>query len=831
MKLLHSEVEIVPGRPGMRPPVWPIPETQPIPGSAVVRLTNTTSRENAYTVKIRCEEPFWQDGWCSIVALPPSRDKAENAPPAGKPDQRGPHDRWVKLYVPRGGTRDVLLRFSVPQTPEARAGLYHYIVEVETQIVGAAAPGRRGERVAKLPAVAVIRPFYKWAIDMAPEQPRVGLLRRTSEFEVVVTNESNDWLYCDLQIPRPKDLLLEAPAVLLAVPPPEPGEMLGGADGDEPRMGVQRTVPLKAATRLKIFRGPVTAQSIMLSAIRVDAPSVAPPLTDASYEGWGAVVARDTDESQRLPGDRALNYCPPIPAKLTDFFTRSDGALRNLMMTVIGLVVGFNLLVVMYEDVWHNNVRIEPLSTQVQAGGLLPVKGEWLPGSKIMLNGEETPVKYGTDVHRAQVTVPNDLDGKKARLSVQRFVRFLPFLTPVLPASASNIDIQVGSPPHVVVQGNAFLALPSRQFMPGDALELRGGGLSPQGKIYLGGEPATPLKWTDDTITVSIPRATPPGPLSVGVYSSDNKPILASGSVNIGDPMAAVRAKQDADAQKAAAQAAADAAKKNADAQAAAETAKAQAAAQAASAAKASEAANQQAQNNPGNQQLAAEAAKQRTAAAQAAAAAEIARRRAQMQAEAAAQAQAAAQARLAAQQRLAAQRAAAAAAAKARRDALAHQNPPTHVVSNNGSGATTTTGSTDPAKSMDLTRQGYDLSSQGQYADAVNLLQQAVQLDPNNSKARDGLVTTLNNEATEAGRSQRYDDAIKMRLQALTVKPDDPFTKHSLALSYYNNGVSLYNSGQKNQAADQLKQSLKWASPGDSVATDAQNLINRIGR
>ncbi|MCW3058197.1 MAG: hypothetical protein JWQ02_18, partial [Capsulimonas sp.] len=490
MKLLHSEVEIVPGRPGMRPPVWPIPETQPIPGSAVVRLTNDTPRENAYTIKLRCDEPFWQDSWCTIVALPPSRDKAENAPPAGKPDQRGPHDRWVKLYVPRGGTRDVLLRFNVPQTPESRAGLYHYTVEVETQVIGATGTGRRGERVAKLPAVATIRPFYKWGIDMAPEQPRVGLVRRSAEFEVIVTNEGNDWLYCDLQMPRPKDLLLEAPALLLAVPPPEPGEMLSSAAGDEPRMGVQRTVPLKAATRLRVFRGEVTAQSILLNAIRVDAPSVAPPLTDASYEGWGAVVARDTDETQRLPGDRSLNYCPPIPAKLTDFFTRSNGALRNLLMTVIGLVVGFNLLVIMYEDVWRNNVRIEPMSTQVAAGGQLPVRGEWLPGSKIMLNGQETTVKFGVDTHRAQVTVPTDLDGKKARLSVQRFVRFLPFLTPLLPSSSSNIDIQVGSPPHVVVQGNAFLTLPSRPFMPGEVLELRGGGLGAKGKIYLGGEPA-----------------------------------------------------------------------------------------------------------------------------------------------------------------------------------------------------------------------------------------------------------------------------------------------------------------------------------------------------
>ena len=313
MKLLHPEVEIVPGKPGMRPPVWPVPESQPIPGSAVVRLTNATSQENAYIVRLRCDAPFWQERWVSVLALPPSAERAETAPPSGKADQRGPHDSWVKVYVARGSTRDILLRFSVPQHPEARAGRYPYRVEIETQLTGAGTGRRRTERVLEIPAVAVVRPFYKWDIDMTPEQPRVGIRHRAVEFDVVVTNEGNDWLYCDLDLPRPKDMTLEAPTLRLAVPPPEPGEMLSGVADQEPRPGTQRVVPLNVTTRLRVIRGEITPQSILLNATRIDAPSTPPPLTDPAYGSLGAVVAEETDDTRRLPGDRALNYCPPIP--------------------------------------------------------------------------------------------------------------------------------------------------------------------------------------------------------------------------------------------------------------------------------------------------------------------------------------------------------------------------------------------------------------------------------------------------------------------------------------------------------------------------------------
>ena len=105
----------------MRPTTAILSESQVVPGSAVVRLVNTTDQENAYTLRFNCQETYWQDEWFTMISLPPDPTKGENAPPSGKPDVRGPQDHWVKLFVPRGGKRDVLIRFNVPQKAECRA--------------------------------------------------------------------------------------------------------------------------------------------------------------------------------------------------------------------------------------------------------------------------------------------------------------------------------------------------------------------------------------------------------------------------------------------------------------------------------------------------------------------------------------------------------------------------------------------------------------------------------------------------------------------------------------------------------------------------------------
>jgi hypothetical protein len=376
IRLLYPEVDIEPGRRATPPALLPVPEGQSMHGSAFVRVTNSTSQENAYTIRLDCDHPRWDENWSTIVSLPPAAGHPENAPPAGKPDQRGPHDRWVKIYVPSRGTRDMWIRFDVPRRPEARAGRYACRIEVETEVVAPGDGSRRRGRVTELPAVAIVRPFYRWSLDMTPEQRRVGrFFRRRGEFEVVVTNEGNDWLYCDLKLPRPPDLLLEVPTLRMAVPPAEPGERLPGEPGQDDRTGTRRTVPLRAVTRLKTLRGHVVPQPVLLSAVRVDAPSVPPLPTDTADAGVGVVVANVTSEAQQLSGDRSLLYCPLIPATLSDFVGRIGGSIQGLRITVIALVVALHLAVLICERIVHDGIEAKPLSSTARPGEPLTPAG------------------------------------------------------------------------------------------------------------------------------------------------------------------------------------------------------------------------------------------------------------------------------------------------------------------------------------------------------------------------------------------------------------------------------------------------------------------------
>lgn len=544
MKLLHPEVDAMPGRPGQRPQTAPVREDQPLPGSAVIRLTNSTTQENAYTVRLRCEQPFWQDSWYTLVALPPGGGP-ENAPPPGKRDERGPQDRWVKVYVPRSGSRDILIRFNVPARPDSRAGKYSYTIEVETQVVGTAGDNaRRRDRVTRVPAVAIVRPYYKWSVDLTPEERRVGRRNRSTEFEVVVTNEGNDWLYCDLHMPRPKDMTVECPTVRLAVPPPEPDELLPAAPGaTEARPGTQRTVPLTAVTRLKTIRGDLTRQPIPVSAQRVDAPSVPPAVADG-YSGMGNVVASPTTENQTSSTDRALVYSPPIPAKLTDFFSKSAGSVRTLVFTAIGFVMAFSLGILMYQYYFFEGIKVEPMVSDVKPGAPLLVGGNFLQGSRLYMGNKDGWIKvdYRPDLTRPNrmtiTSVPKELDHKQVKLKAQRFVAILPFLSPLLPGYESKSVIQVG--------GTVEVAVPMVEdvdpgpYKPGATFTISGKNLGTKGNVLINDLKAKST-WGPDGISVIIPPNEQAGAqLAVVVKPSGAPAPLPAGSIQIAPAQVAV---------------------------------------------------------------------------------------------------------------------------------------------------------------------------------------------------------------------------------------------------------------------------------------------------
>ena len=444
MKLLQSEVLIVPGRSAQYPQGAGLAEGQAVPGGAVVRLTNTTPRENAFKVRVRCGDPYWQEDWVHPVPLPPPPGQ-DNAP-TGKPDQRGPQGRWIKVYVPRDGSRDILLRFQVPQAPDARAGRYPFVVEIETQILGTEAGQSRRSRATELAGTAYIAPFYKWSVDLSPPQQTVGVVKHSDEFAVVVTNEGNDWLYCDVEVPRPTNMLLEAPTLRVSVPPPEPGELLPMGVGEQARVGTQRCVPLRATSQLRQIGGMQTLQPIALTATRVDAPSVILP---TGNPGSGSVVAQETAEKEQVPGNRGLMYRPPVPAALSRLFDRTG----NAFQAAIAMFVGFGILtlavLVAEENYRFNGIKAEPLEidTITNPGQLVRFEGPKLDGAKITLGGDQvTPARDYSGLDRYKVEVPKTLDGKVAVLKAQRSLRYLPFLDPFLPHYESKTEIKVNVP-------------------------------------------------------------------------------------------------------------------------------------------------------------------------------------------------------------------------------------------------------------------------------------------------------------------------------------------------------------------------------------------------
>jgi len=532
MKLLHSEVEVIPGRPGSRPSV--ISESQPVPGSAVLRIVNPMPQENAFVVRLRCEHPMWQEAWYTITALPPPPGASPDGQP-GKHDQRGAQDRSIKIYVPRGGSRDLLLRFDVPQQPESRAGRYSFVLEIETQVVGAAEAMRRRSRVTAVPGVATIRPYYRWSLDVTPEQQRVGPRRRAAEFEVVVTNEGNDWLYCDLQLPRPRDMVLDCPSQRLAVPPPEPGETILASNARDSRPGTQRSVPLRAVTHLKTIKGDLTPQPLLLSALRLDAPSVPPPITDETSTRVGAVVANPTTESQQVLGDRALVYAPPIPAKLTDFFRHSASSARAFVLSVMALALLAPMTYVAFEQSRHS-VSVKPMGF-AYAGQPLILGDRWVLGTRITfagkvgdravapvtVNSQSVPGKMGNP-DRCQVLVPSGLNHMTGTMTAQRFAKFIPWpFSGLMPKSTCPITIGDALAPPTVYPV-------TDQLVVGKTILIAGTSLGDQtGSVRIGDKEASVKRWTPGGITVVVPPLKPSASCPVIVTPSGGTPLTPSG--------------------------------------------------------------------------------------------------------------------------------------------------------------------------------------------------------------------------------------------------------------------------------------------------------------
>lgn len=541
VRLLQTEIDVVPGR----KPQQPASEGMIGPGSAVLRITNTTSQENSYTIRVKCDNPYWNESWCTVAALPPAYGN-ENAPPPGKGDQVGPHGRSVRIFVSTAGTRDVHIQVQTPLKPDARCGQYDLIVQVETSVSGDGSVAQRRERFTELPATAIIRPYYKWSMDVLPEAGRhVSLLRRTTELQVVVTNEGNDWLYCDVKTPKPKDLLLSTPVLRLAVPPPEPGET-----------STQRTVPLHATTLLNTLRGDLQTESVAVITQRVDAPSVPPLPDDAMYNAAGAalgsaVLMTETSETRQAPADRTVSYGPPIPSTLTGLISALGQHSKGLAMGLIGIIVAGNMLFFTYEQMLHSAIEAEPLSSQVAPGGKLVIGGRYLNGARVLADGKtplesrlatrenntnpiaESILKFipTNDQQYLAVTVPETYNGQKVKLTVQRGAGIMSYLSPILPKYDCRTEVQVGAPPKAAAVPDVIPV--SGSYVAGQGVEVLGNNLGSGGKVYLGGKPDEHASWSSGKIHFTVPQDALPGStLGVVAITPDGKQ-LSAGTITV----------------------------------------------------------------------------------------------------------------------------------------------------------------------------------------------------------------------------------------------------------------------------------------------------------
>lgn len=498
IQLLHTEIDVVPGR---RPQRQALPEGMVGLGTAVLRITNATERENAYTVRLRCENPYWQDNWFRINAMPPAVGEGASS----KPDQQGPKDQWVKVYVSNGASRDVLLSFMAPQRSDSRAGVYEVSIVVETHVQegqGAA----KGDRITEIKGTVIIRPYYEWQIEFQPEDRKVKrFFRRSATYEVIVHNKGNDWLYCDLKLPRPKDLLLENFSQRLSVPPPEPGK------------DSSRSVPIRARTKHKAFRGAPKVDELPLTFHRVDAPTV-PPLPEeavagVSSAGLGApVVSSETSEIQAPEYPPTLTYCPPIPATLTDFIQSLARNALAISMLFLGLVAMLHISYLMYTHWKFKLQSAAPLSMSLDNGARLEYRGAMLNGARVnFYKNKDDKDSFHSDYLKPLMTKrgvyfvkTKDIPGltDTAVFVEAERVAFIPYLNALMPRT-KKLRIEFGN----VIDPSKKPLVMSDRAVPGKPFTIQGTGFgSEPGKVMFGDQPADQIvSWSDTQIVAVVP--------------------------------------------------------------------------------------------------------------------------------------------------------------------------------------------------------------------------------------------------------------------------------------------------------------------------------------
>lgn len=500
----------------------------------ILTLHNDTPQVNEYTVSVEVDSPLWQEDWFRLDALSVGAGAA-NGPPPGKSDLQL-SDRECRLFVPVGARRELLIGFHVPKRPEARANRYTFRVIVQTAVSGTAVPP-------EVTGTVIIPPFYDWdmRVDMADprldgDKLRQGLrpqvarrLRPRVHYEVVITSRSNDWLYCDLELPEaPAEYLLTAFTERVAVPPPDAAKSLqvsrthAGAVGD-----ASRHLPLGAVTRLKALRGDPIEQKLPITARRINAPSVAPP--DGNLHG--AVVERVPADPPVKALDGKIVYVPRIPTRIADIPKRVFGSVRQAMAFFLMLFMFVSLVTLMRRAYTIDFKHVEILKYDDKSA---VVEAKGARAAKIQLWKDDPP----TDLSGSVQSHPASLRDIKSRRHVKDLANVVnvAFTSPLVPGSyhlilqdkwlpfpflsSDPIPFKIVGPPQKP-ESVAQLEHPETAYHPGDLIRISGISDPKKFEGVKAGDQTLLSRLENTDVVATLPKTLPPNTYSISLVYSD----------------------------------------------------------------------------------------------------------------------------------------------------------------------------------------------------------------------------------------------------------------------------------------------------------------------
>ena len=535
IEILQPEINVIPGdTPRSAPDRGWVGQ-----GRTVIEITNDTNRNNAYRIHLECGNPRWKEYWYSFVALPPDNPQQVLQ---NQEDVYGPNNTWVHIYVPQKQTRRIILDVKAERLPEARAGVYPLTVVVQVSIASDRGGNWIEDATHRLDAVALMRPYHHWQFKVEPETARVGYFRKSRAYELVIENSGNDWLYCELEPPRLQKVMVDQPpTVRVAVPPPE-----------DNRMPSVRTVPFKATTKERQFRGSVQDLPIPMVVRRVEAPSIpALPQTalqaPSSAQYRNAVVYRDPDQKDALkpPTDPILSYHPPIPATVEGCGKALVQNIKGLVLMALGLLLLFHLFDFMsarlIDQATISGVQLSAKNDQEK----YEVEGKYVYKAEVMIVdadsnqdiGEPQNVTGAYDRSTGRQRYYISLKGvknRRIRLEARRKV-FLSYLAALIPRSGHKDQvILVGAP------ARKDYSLTVDPFQVGKDFTILTPGYASQVKlIRVGTQDLKPVRVEgQDKVVAHAPDNYPipsnaPVSVEISVYGDDGEKPLAKATTSI----------------------------------------------------------------------------------------------------------------------------------------------------------------------------------------------------------------------------------------------------------------------------------------------------------